>query len=349
MAALAVSLLLLCGCLTPPGYLLKQGRYLLQYSWGARDIDALLASASTPSDTRDFLLRVKEIKRFGVERIGLRENASYTRYKEIDRNSLASVVSACDAVSFTPHNWEYPVLGKLPYMGFYERPDAEAEAARLREEGYDVIIREVEAFSTLGFLRDPLYSFMKRSSDFHIASLLMHEQTHATLFVKGQAQFNEELATFVGEEGAFAWLREKHGANSPKYRAAVDERADSESFLAFVRELARALDEIYRGPLSREEKLVRKREIIDSYRERFAAETRPLFRSEPYRRMADPRINNAWLSLYALYTDDIPLLRFYWERRCGSDLRRFLEAARKLAAKGDVRDLMRRALENSAE
>jgi hypothetical protein len=51
--------------------------------------------------------------------------------------------------------------------------------------------------------------------------------------------------------------------------------------------------------------------------------------------------NNAFLSLYRLYSDDIPRLRSHWERRCGSDLRRFMEAAKALANKGDVNALMR--------
>jgi len=60
--------------------------------------------------------------------------------------------------------------------------------------------------------------------------------------------------------------------------------------------------------------------------------------------MTTPRINNAWLSLYALYTDDLPLPGSYWESRCGSDVRRFLAEERRLAAHGDVLDQMRRAL-----
>jgi len=335
---------MLASCATPPGYLAKQGGYLLRDSFGARGIDALIADPATPAGTRAFLARAREIKRFTVGTLGLRDNGNYSRYKAIDRDFLATVVSACDAASFTPYYWSYPLLGKLPYMGFYERPDAETEAARLGKEGWDVVVRKVDAFSTLGFLRDPLYSFMERYSPFQLALLIIHEQTHATLFVKGQAQFNEELATFVGEEGALAWLRAAYGEGSAEYRAALDEQADSETFLAFVGELTKALDEVYRGTLSRGEKLARKKEIIEVHKARFAAETQQRFRTAGFRDIGELPITNAWLSLYGLYTEDVPLLRDFWERRCGGDLRRFIAEAVRLSRKGDVRELMRQEL-----
>jgi predicted aminopeptidase len=341
---LAATAVLLCGCATPIGYLAKQGRYLLRYSTGAKNAESLIASPTTDAETRDFLLRAREIRRFAFERIGLRENGNFARYREVDREYLVSVVSACDAVSFDGYTWRYPFLGRLPYRGYYEREDANTEASRLKTEGWDVIVRPVDSFSTLGFTRDPLYSFMKKYSSFELASLIMHEQTHATLFVKGQAQFNEELATFVGEEGAFAWLRDAQGVDSPAYRAALNEIADSETFVALLRDLAGTLDREYRAPLSREEKLARKREIIAAFRQSFESGNGKRFRTETYRAMDAPRVNNAYLALFSLYSDDVPLIRSYCEKVCGGDPRRLLVDARAFARRGDVKAQMRRAL-----
>jgi predicted aminopeptidase len=343
----AATALLICGCATPLGYLAKQGRYLIQYSTGARNAETLIASRVTDAETRDFLIRAREIRRFASERIGLVENGNFTRYREIDRDYLVSVVSACDAVSFDAYSWRYPFLGRLPYRGFYERADADREAARLKAEGWDVVVRPVDSFSTLGFTRDPLYSFMKKYSPFELASLLMHEQTHATLFVKGQAQFNEELATFVGEAGALAWLRDAQGVDSPASRAALDEIADSETFLSLLRDLAGTLGSEYRAPLSREEKLARKREIVAAFQRSFETGKGARFRTEAYRTMAAPQVNNAYLSLYSLYSDDVPLIRSYCEKLCGGDLRRLLADAKAFARRGDVKAQMRRALEAS--
>ena len=133
-AIAAACILLLSGCASQAGYLVKQGGYLVRFSSGTRGTRSLIEDASTPADTRDFLLRVREIKGFAVARAGLKDNANYTRYKEIDRDHLVDVVQACDAASFTTYEWSYPFLGKLPYKGFYERPDAEREAALLKKE-----------------------------------------------------------------------------------------------------------------------------------------------------------------------------------------------------------------------
>ncbi len=342
---LALCVLLASGCATPAGYLAKQGRHLLRDSLGAKSTRSLLSSPETDARTRAFLLRAEEIRRFAFERLGLRKNGNFTRYKQLDRDYLVSVVSACAADSFQAYTWRYPFLGRLPYRGYYERADAEREAGRLKAEGWDVVIRPVEAFSTLGFTRDPLYSFMSGHSDFELASLILHEQTHATLFVKGQTQFSEELASLVGEEGALAWLAESRGAGSAELQEAREQIADGQAFESLVRGLRAELEEVYSSALDREQKLERKSALIASFRADFEREKLSLFRTEAYRAMGAPQVNNAWLSLFSLYADDLPLLRSYYQKLCGGDLHQLLAQARVLARQGDVKVQIRRALE----
>lgn len=344
LLAAALLVLPLSGCAFPLGYLSKQGRYLLADAIGAKSTQALLAAPSTDANTRAFLAMAREIRLFAVERLGLRPNANFTRYKEISRDHIVDVVSACASLSFEPYLWRYPLLGGLPYRGFYERADAQAESARLKGEGWDVIVRPVDSFSTLGFSSDPLYSFMKGYSRFELASLIFHEQTHATVFVRGQPQFNEELATYVGEEGALQWLREASGPDAPDTLAAVDGMADSALFLEALRGLTAALDREYRGALSPEGKRKRKAELIAAFQMHFAEEIKPHFLTNAYRDMAVPRVNNAYLSLYGLYNDDVPLIREYCQRVCGGDLRLLLRFAKEQARRGDVKEQMRRAL-----
>jgi predicted aminopeptidase len=341
---IAAGLFFLAGCATQLGYLAKQGEYLLRYSSGAQSAQMLLASSSTAADTRDFLLRVAKIKSYAVGSVGLRNNENYTTYKDIARDHLVDVVSACDPVSFTPYVWSYPFLGKLPYKGFYERADAEEERTRLKNEGYDVIIRSVDAFSTLGFTKDPLYSFMKRYTIFQLASLIIHEQTHATLFLNGQPDFNEELATFVGDEGAFEWLSRAYGVDSDEYKSAVAEYEDSQIYSALLQSLSRELEGVYRGSEERAEKLIRKAAVIDDFKTRFAGELVSRFHTRAYQDLRSLPLNNAYLALFSLYSEDIPLLRAYWALRCGGDLRRFMKAAKDLAGHGDVKALMRQGL-----
>ncbi|HTO24119.1 MAG TPA: aminopeptidase [Spirochaetia bacterium] len=344
LPAMLLGTVFVSGCASQAGYLLKQGSALLRDSSGARPVQSLLEDASTPADTRAFLLRVQDIRRFAVEHVGLKVNDNYTRYKDLGRGHLVDVVQACDAASFQPYQWDYPFLGKLPYRGYYDAADAKAEAARLRKEGYDVIVRPVDAFSTLGFLRDPLYSFMKGYSPFEIASLIIHEQTHATLFLKGQPDFNEEMATFVGDEGAFQWLRATYGQDSAEYRQAVDARDDSQLFVTLLQRLAARLEPVYASSLDRSEKIAEKQEIIAEFKAGLADARAAGFRTEDYSHLDTLPLNNAYLSLYRLYTSDVPLLRRWFTERCGSDLPRFMASMRELAAHGDVKAQIRAAL-----
>ncbi len=339
--ALAAMISTLSSCASQVGYLAKQGVFLYRYSTGTQSIDSLLQSPSTPQDTREFLLLVKDIRRYAVDSIGLKDNGNYTRYKVIDRDYLVDVVQACDAASFVPYQWSYPFLGRLPYKGFYVRADAEAEAARLKKEGYDVIVRKVDAFSTLGFTRDPVYSFMKRYSPYELASTIIHEQTHATLWINGQTDFNEELADFVGQTGALGWIAERFGPQSTEYAAALDQKADEELFSSELRGLSQSLGKVYASAVSRDEKLAEKARLISSFREKLGRQAKTEFRTAGYRKLGDLPINNAVLSLYALYTGDVPLLRAYYEQRCHGDLKTFMLAMEKLAKAGDVKKLLR--------
>jgi predicted aminopeptidase len=341
---LTAMVLMLAGCSSEFGYLPRQGRYLLADTLGTRSVRAMLADLATPADTREFLLQVQEIRDFATRSIGLRDNDNYTRYKGIQGDHLVDVVSACEAVSFTPYLWRYPVLGRLPYRGYYRKADAEREAERLRRAGYDVLVRPVDAFSTLGFLKDPLYSFMKSYTPFELSSLIIHEQTHATIFVKGQPEFNEELATFVGVEGALEWVRARYGEHSPELQAAIDANSDERTLEGLLHDLAGELDAVYRGPGTREDKLARKAAIIDGFRARFRGELHPRFRTEEYRMASSMTINNAVLSLYRLYAGDDELLRSFFQKRCSSSLPRLIEAAKQLAKRGDVLQLMRQEL-----
>jgi predicted aminopeptidase len=343
-AALALVISTLASCASQLGYLAKQGNYFMRYSGGAESIDDLLRSASTPAETRQLLERVTEIRRFAVESIGLRDNGNYTRYKKIDRDYLVDVVQAAGAVSLTPYQWSYPFLGRLPYRGFYERADALAEADRLKKEGYDVIVRRVDAFSTLGFTRDPVYSFMEKYSPYELASTITHEQTHATLWVKGETDFDEELADFVGQTGALEWMAQRYGLSSAEYQSAAAEKADSELFVAQLKELGKALTQVYDSPIPRAYKLERKNQLIAAFREKLTREAGSLFRSPGYRKIGDLPVNNAYISLYNLYTDDVPLLQSYFQERCGSSLKDFMLAMEGLAKNGDVKTQMRQEL-----
>jgi predicted aminopeptidase len=292
---------------------------------------------------RRFVERVQDIRRYAKEELGLNMGKNYTRYVKIDRDYLAAVVSASAADSFTRHEWKYPVVGSLPYKGFFKIEDARKERVKLEKKGLDVWVRGVDAFSTLGWFRDPLYSYMRDYPPDRLADLIIHESLHATVFLKGQPQFNEELAEFVGSEGARMYTESRFGANSDEYRNMLTGEADNKRYVTFLQGLIRELNELYESERSVEEKSSEKEKIIATAKERFAAEYENIFSGEGYRGFLDMPVNNAYLELYRLYyTEDSYIANLFAES--GKTLPEFIAAAKSIPKKANGREMLARAL-----
>ena len=313
-------------------YTLKQGTTMLGYLGKAVPLEELAGGKSASGgnsvseEDRLFVQRVTDIRRFATEELGLKESKNYTRYVDLDRDYLAAVVSASANDSFTRHEWWFPVVGRVPYKGFFSVDDARRERAKLEKKELDVWIRRVDAFSTLGWFRDPLYSYMKKYSDRELADLIIHELFHATVFIKNQVQFNEELAEFIGSEGARLYTQTRGLAEETD---AVAVREDSESYLAFIRGLIAELDAMYKSDISREEKLKRKEEIIAAAKTRFGENYDSLFKTENYKGFLELPVNNAYLELYRLYYEEDHFFKDLYERS-GRDLPKLIAAAKTL-------------------
>jgi predicted aminopeptidase len=349
LPVLAAVLILLGGAILFSGcYTLKQGVTMLGYLNRAVPLESLLTGA--PGDpgaekNRLFAEQVADIRVFALEELGLRETANYTRYVDIQRDYLAAVVSASAADGFVRHEWWFPVVGKVPYKGFFNPADARKEKEKLEKRDLDVWVRGVDAFSTLGWFRDPLYSYMRDYPVFRLADLLIHETLHATVYLKNHSQFNEELAEFVGTEGARLYIEGTFGADSEEYLAMVHAEADTQTYLAFIRGLIEELDALYRrDDINREEKLRQKAAIIRASQEKFEAGYDTLFLGEGYRGFAQLEVNNAYLELFRLYYAEDRFFRDLYDRS-GRDLPRFIAAAKTLSPRGeDPRLQLERAL-----
>lgn len=284
-------------------YLIKQGSYILYYNNKSVNTGKIADDPATDPKTKSFLNLVKEIRQFAVDSVGLKRNNNYTRYVKVDKKYLIDVVTACDAVSFEKYQWCFPFFGCVPYKGFFEKQDAENEARKLSHKGFDINIDEVDAFSTLGIFSDPLYSFMSSYSAFGLASLIIHELTHSTIFIKNQISFNEQTATFVGNQGAINFIKQKYGEDSEPFKNIIISQIDHNAYLNSLRTLYKDLKCVYdSGSLSKEEKLNEKEKIIKSYKENVNTNYNAIFKTQRYRGIEKAKINNAFLTARMTYT-----------------------------------------------
>jgi predicted aminopeptidase len=161
--------------------------------------------------------------------------------------------------------WEFPILGALPYKGFFNKQKAIEERAILENEGYDVSIRNPGGWSTLGWFTDPILSGMLKRDEGDLASLIIHEMVHATIFVKDDTDFNENLASFIGDTASYYFLAAKYGKQSKEF---VDYLQDDQDYRTYSRHILRgtkSLDSLYQtmNPAEeRERKLEKKRSMI---------------------------------------------------------------------------------------
>ena len=329
-----VFLLAACG-LFSGCYTLKQGVTMMGYLNQAVPLEK--------AADEEFARRVNDIRRFAMEELGLAMSKNYTRYVELDRNYLAAVVSASAKDSFNRYEWSFPVVGAMPYKGFFDTEDARKERVKLEKKDLDVWIRGVDAFSTLGWFKDPLYSYMRDYSPGRLADLIIHELVHATVFVKGQVQFNEELAEFIGSEGARLYIETRYGADSEEYREMFASEDDSKKFVEFIQELIAELNILYSSDLEREKKLMEKEAIINAAKERFDAEYESRFSSDNYRGFSKLPVNNAYLELYRLYHAEDNFFADLYERS-GRNLPAFIAAAKTVTKKGEPKAQLEKAL-----
>jgi predicted aminopeptidase len=333
-------------------YVGSEGTRYLSIISKAVKLDRALADPKTKPETRALIERAQRARAFAVSEIGLKDTRNYKSIVSLDSDRLATVVQACAELSFERFYWSYPVVGKQPYRGYFDEKDAKEEAARLKKRGLDAIARPVDAFSTLGFFSDPLFSFMASYDEAEISELVIHEMTHATIFLKGSgeaSQFNEELATFVGRRGALLLLEKEYGPESRQAARTREEREDSAAFASYLAGTAKELEELYSSGTSDDQKRSRKAEIISARAEEFKAEYGSLFKGERYRDFPMDRINNAYLDLYRLYEGDSGLYADFCDKACGGDLKAFVAEVSRIArdpkTKGDPKAEMRRILE----
>ncbi len=196
------------------GYLAKTSIGQWRLFNRARPIEEVLASPHTPESVKHGIGMVKKAKAFAVKDLGLKATKNYETYVALDAPCVSWAVSAAHPLELVEKKWKFPIVGEVPYLGFFSKGDAEAEAKRLEASEQpkpDTWVRCVPAFSSLGWFADPLYSSMINGRDHHIVEIVVHESLHATVWVSGSVDFNEKLANFVGLEGSIRYMQKESG------------------------------------------------------------------------------------------------------------------------------------------
>ena len=222
------------------GYILDSGLGQWRLFNRAQPVEKILKSPSAKEETKKAIRTVIAAKQFANEELGLEATSSYREFVQLDGEYVTWVVVASDPLRLEAKKWRFPIVGEIPYIGFFSKDDAEKFARGIREkENLDVFVRGAPAFSSLGWFPDPLYSSMISESEREIVDLVVHESFHATVWVNSQAEFNERVANFIGLESSLHYLEKKYGSASPQIVEAHAEIGGERIFAAFIDQIVK--------------------------------------------------------------------------------------------------------------
>ncbi|PKN65348.1 MAG: hypothetical protein CVU57_10905 [Deltaproteobacteria bacterium HGW-Deltaproteobacteria-15] len=294
----AFVLLSLTGC--GMGYYMHLAYGQLRLVWGAVPVEEAVKEGPLSSEELEQLQLIGAVKKFGEQELGLKSTGSYeTVYLKSRQNPLYTV-SASPKDRLARVTWWFPIVGEMPYIGFFDVESANERKEKLLKQDLDVIVSKANAYSTLGWFNDPVTLNLLDAGDVELAQIILHEMTHTTLYVKGQGEFNEGIAMLVGLAGAARFFEQRHG---PAHALAIEARQaveEERGFSSFLDSILKRLEELYGSSLGYEEKLARREATFSAALEEFNILKKDLH-VQRYIRFGSSGLNNAYLMSLALY------------------------------------------------
>ncbi len=229
------------------GYGIFQLKGQLNIILQAKPVEEVMADASFPDSLKRKLRIVSDIRRFAIDSLGLNDSKNYTTYYDQKGKAALWVLTACEPFQMKEYEWEFPFLGKVSYKGFFEKEKGLPELEALKQQGYDTDYSPTGGWSTLGWFKDPILSNMLRRTEGQLAELIIHELTHATLYLPGSVDYNENFATFTGEQGALRFLEYTFGKNSKELSAYAALQQDEDVFGNYMVRACHSLDSLYKS------------------------------------------------------------------------------------------------------
>jgi predicted aminopeptidase len=330
-----------CGCQTVSFY--KQaiaGQYeLITHQ---QSIEKLAAAPGTSPPLKTKLQLVQDLRAFAKEELKLPVDSHYLKYVDVHRPFVVWNVEAAPEFSLEPKSWWYPLVGRLDYRGYFSKPAAQKYSDWLGRKGYDVYLGGVEAYSTLGWFKDPILNTFIFEPEQDLAEIIFHELGHQRVFARGDTDFNEAFATTVGQEGARRWLNSRHDTNA--YTAYINELRHTDEFVHLVATTRLQLlnlygEELQEGKVKRakgkatappEELRREKQRILDGLKQQYAKIRAQWGADTQYDEWFARQINNAQLNSVAAYYDLVPAFERLLASN-GGDLEKFYQAADRLA------------------
>ena len=325
LLAIIILLSSLSGC--GVAYIAKSATY--QFSMLSSRVPNLEARASgnLNLEERRTLDVIEEVRGFGSH-LGLHVGELYGTVAMGWDHTIWNV-SASKPLAFESATWWFPIVGTVPYLGFFERDEALGQVKDLQDAGLETYLRTAGAYSTLGYFEDPILPSMLQWSEWTVARVILHEPTHVTIWLPGSVNFNESVANFVGNAAALQFLEAKYGAQSQTLKRANLSLKDQSTWRILLKDLYADLETLYRDPsLDDATKLARKAQLYESITAR--VNQAPFHHPRHYLRLAQQNWNNPRLMQFRTYNNNQRYFQALLDENQG-DILEFMKAMNRIA------------------
>lgn len=222
-------------------YLIQQGSGQLRVLRGSQPIDEILVSNQYTEEQKYKIHLIQDVKAFSVDVLNFNPSRSYSSFYDQQGKHLLRIVTACEPYSFKEYEWQFPLVGKVSYKGYFDVFSAEREFKRLKNAGWDADVSPITAWSTLGYFSDPVFSEMLKKSNGELIELIFHELFHGTIYAPSEVESNENMADFVAEKATLLYLKDKP-REVEKY---LSEKSSQLKLDSFALHCMRTLDSVY--------------------------------------------------------------------------------------------------------
>jgi predicted aminopeptidase len=304
----------------------QQGFGQLSIIWKAKPVEKYLSDPGFPDSLKLRLKLIDEVRKYAIDSLGLKDTKNYRTLYDQQGEEIMWVVMACEPFRLKPKEWKFPIVGSVPYKGYFDKEKAYTLKEELEKEGWDVIIRNPGGWSTLGWFTDPILSKMLNRSAGDLANLIIHEMSHATIFVKDSIDFNENLATFIGDRGAEKYLIDRYGERSREYRMYMDEDKDYLKYVDHMLRGARTLDSLY-ATMKEQDSLQQKQLAKENTIRRiiYSLDTLSLSQTtKPSQRFKEKLPNNAYFMNYRQYQSKQTVFLAEWNEKFDGNLKAYI-------------------------
>jgi len=287
-----------CGC--EIGYIAHGAYAEARLLWNRRPIEQVLEKRDLKPEIRDKLQMVLQVRRFAEDRLGENVGGSYTTVTPVEQWAVTWVLMAAQPDQLKPYTWCFPIVGSVPYKGYFSKSAALAAAKSMEDQGYDTFVRPAVAFSSLGYFNDPLLSNLLELNHVVLAGVIIHELFHRTYFLASNVMFDESSANYVGGRGAMEFFKYLEGPDSQDVAVARAVVQSDMLFGEFLKNQEAKLQALYHSGKPRAEILKQRVGVFHEIQSDYA-KLKPRLSGLDRFDLDQIKLNNAVLINYQLY------------------------------------------------